>query len=121
MEKKLENVKFGEVDRGDILHIYNKEVIVIAKVEPSTVIVRFMNDTEGKHPTRCYMYDIDDLQKEKDKQLKEEFHLEVQDKYGCVIKTTAITYYPNNSTIEKVIKEVSGGYRAKVSRYFVYD
>jgi hypothetical protein len=100
---------------GDVMLRKGKEVRVIALTENGNAICRFIEDINGRHANRCYIYTPDQLVPKYAESLLPLFRVEVL-KHGTVIGTS-IPYidYPSDEVIINQIKYF-GGMDARVVR-----
>lgn len=93
---------------GDIMLREGKEVKVIALTENGDAICRFVEDINGGHVNRCYIYTPDQLEHKYAESLLPLFRIEVL-KCGTVIGTS-IPYidYPSDEIIINQIKYFGG-------------
>lgn len=100
---------------GDIMLREGKEVKVIALTENGDAVCRFIEDINGGHTNRCYVYTPDQLEPKYVESLLPLFRIEVL-KHGTVIGTSIpYTDYPSNKAIIDQIKHL-GGTDARVIR-----
>ena len=93
---------------GDIMLREGKEVKVIALTENGDAVCRFIDDINGKHANRCYIYTPDQLTPKYVDSLLPLFRIEVL-KRGTVIGTSIpYTVYPSNEVIINQIKYFGG-------------
>lgn len=100
---------------GDVMLREGKEVKVIALTENGDAICRFIEDINGGHVNRCYIYAPDKLEPKYVESLLPLFRVEVL-KRGMVIGTSIpYTDYPSDEVIINQIKYF-GGMDARVVR-----
>ncbi len=100
---------------GDVMLREGKEVKVIALTENGDAICRFIEDINGRHANRCYIYTPDQLEPKYAESLLPLFRVEVL-KRGRVIGTSIpYTDYPSDEVIINQIKYF-GGMDARVVR-----
>lgn len=93
-----------------------KEVVVIGETKEGRAIVRYVEDQEGMHSTRCYMCAKSELKpvKNKNKKLKKIYLLSIIDcsknsvvyPNSEVIEQIECSTYPNDNFIKKHLEDI---------------
>lgn len=93
---------------GDVMLKDGKEVKVIALTQDGDAVCRFIDDINGKHTNRCYIYSPDQLEPKRVDSLLPLFRVEVL--VGKRVVGTSIPYveYPSDEVIIQQIKYFAG-------------
>lgn len=100
---------------GDVMLREGKEVKVIALTPEGDAVCRFIEDINGRHANRCYIYKAEQLEPLYVNKLLPVFHIEVL--HGSRVIGTSIPFsvYPDDETIINQIK-VHKGTDARIIR-----
>lgn len=93
-----------------------KEVKVIAVTSDGSLVCRYLEDIEGKHVNRCYLYRPDQLTSPK-KNIISIYDLCITRSMDSVVATVPYTKYPNNEEIIRQIVNYNGTGASVKRRY----
>ena len=110
-KKEEENNMFSV---GDTVYHNNKAVRVIAKLNDEEYVCRFVEDIQGKHPNRCYIYTVDQLRRVA-ATLEGHFVLSLFNGQAELVNNIDFDKYPSAAAIEKALL-LNKAVRATVSK-----